>query len=665
MPVRITAVCGCVLVLSCLCAVSPLAAQTSSQPSPPGLTIEQLLNVDVQRVVGASRFNQEVVDAPASVTIITREEIYTFGYRTLGEVLRSVRGFYVSNDRNYSYLGVRGFSRPGDYNTRVLLLVDGHRMNDDIYDQAAIGTDFPVDTDLVDHIEVIRGPASSLYGTSAFFGVINVVTVRPSNAGRAFGTVEAGSQGTIDVRGGAAGTKNGAEGLFGVTGYRTSGQRRIFFPELATTPTGGVSEGADGDSFWNILANARRGGWSGELVWGTRTKHIPTGAWETMLSDPRSATTDDRGFASVGYDGRFRGATIAWRGAYDRYRYDGTYAALGSDGTTVAPYSDFGYGNWLSSEFSMTRQGGRRHLLTGGIEGRANLRQDQGTTYPDDPASSFVALHDSRTWSVYVEDQFRLSSKLLLQAGIRHDDLHPVRNANSPRVALIFKPRPTESVKLLVGQAFRAPNAYELYYYTLGSAAPLSGERIRSVDAVWERYFGKRARVSADAFVYQTRDLITERPGASPDGIQFLNSGRMKAEGFEFETETVLPAGLHATGAYTYAHASQADATTPLSNSPRHLAQLRLAVPLGVGGLLAGVEHIFVGEREGIDGSRVPSTFLCNVTLTRRASHGVAVGLDIKNLFDRLNTDPGNEEHPTARIPQNGRTARVRITWQF
>src|SRR4051794_11917002 len=114
------------------------AAQAPTAGSPPdgatGMTLEQLLSVNVQHVTGASRFNQDVVDAPAAVTIITREEIYTFGYRTLADVLRGVRGYYVSNDRNYSYLGVRGFSRPGDYNSRLLLLVDGHRMNDNVYD---------------------------------------------------------------------------------------------------------------------------------------------------------------------------------------------------------------------------------------------------------------------------------------------------------------------------------------------------------------------------------------------------------------------------------------------------------------------------------------------------------------------------------------------------
>ena len=139
------------------------------------------MSVEVGTVFGAARREQRVTEAPSSVTIVTAEDIRTFGWRTLAEALSSVRGFYVTNDRNYTYVGVRGFGRPSDYNNRVLVLVNGHRYNDNVYDQALIGNEFPIDLALVDRIEVIRGPGSALYGTSAFFAVINVV-LRPGGA---------------------------------------------------------------------------------------------------------------------------------------------------------------------------------------------------------------------------------------------------------------------------------------------------------------------------------------------------------------------------------------------------------------------------------------------------------------------------------------------------
>ena len=176
MPTNILTRISLILIVSLLTllmcgAASPDA--TSPKKDLTELPIEALMNISVY---GASKYEQKLMEAPASVTIINQDEIKKYGYRNLADILRSVRGFFVTNDRNYQYLGVRGFNRPGDYNTRILLLVDGHRLNDGLYDQAPIGYDFPVDIDLIDRVEVVRGPSSSIYGTNAFFAVVNVIT---------------------------------------------------------------------------------------------------------------------------------------------------------------------------------------------------------------------------------------------------------------------------------------------------------------------------------------------------------------------------------------------------------------------------------------------------------------------------------------------------------
>ena len=139
------------------------------------LSLEELMQVEVPTVVGASKHEQKITEAPSSVSVVNREEIQTYGYRTLADVLRSLQGFHVSYDRNYAFLGTRGVNL-GDFNSRVLLLVDGHRLNNNLTDGAYIDTACLLDLDLVDRVEVIRGPGSVLYGNNAFFGVVNVVT---------------------------------------------------------------------------------------------------------------------------------------------------------------------------------------------------------------------------------------------------------------------------------------------------------------------------------------------------------------------------------------------------------------------------------------------------------------------------------------------------------
>jgi iron complex outermembrane receptor protein len=185
----------CVLpfVIAMFLAVAPPAA--SAQQALPDLSLEELLQLDSGRVFGASLRDQPVTEAPSSVTFITADQIERFGYRSLADILRAIRSFYVTNDRNFSYLGARGFGKPGDYNSRVLLLVNGHRVNDNVFGQAEIGPEFGIDPAMFERIEIIRGPGSALYGDSAFFAVVNVITKSAAALPSASVTVEGASLG--------------------------------------------------------------------------------------------------------------------------------------------------------------------------------------------------------------------------------------------------------------------------------------------------------------------------------------------------------------------------------------------------------------------------------------------------------------------------------------
>src|SRR5581483_327903 len=120
------------------CHLTAANAQDQSPADLKQIPLEDLMSVKVETVYGASKFIESVGNAPASVTIVSSDDIRKYGYRTLADVLTSIRGFYVIYDRNYTYVGVRGFSRPGDYNARILFLVDGHRENDNIFDGAYV-----------------------------------------------------------------------------------------------------------------------------------------------------------------------------------------------------------------------------------------------------------------------------------------------------------------------------------------------------------------------------------------------------------------------------------------------------------------------------------------------------------------------------------------------
>ena len=202
-PLRTSVEYPSIAILLALTLMSPAMAddqQTSGKPNEDigALSIEQLMDL---RVEGAARHSQTLADAPASVTIITQAEIRKFGYRTLGEALASARGFYITNNRTYRTAGVRGFSIPGDYGNRILVMINGHNLADGIFDSMLwFGVDFPVEMSLVKQIEIIRGPSSALYGTNGIFATINVITISPDEADPIRVTADAGSFGEKKVQ---------------------------------------------------------------------------------------------------------------------------------------------------------------------------------------------------------------------------------------------------------------------------------------------------------------------------------------------------------------------------------------------------------------------------------------------------------------------------------
>ena len=134
-------------------------------------------------VIAASRVAERAEDAPSSVTILPRRELRVFAYPTVVEALRGVRGSFGRYDGAYATIGFRGLGRLGDYGNRVLTLVDGQPVIDNWLGSSYVGFDGRVDLDDIERIEVVRGPGSVLYGTSAFSGVINLVT-RPGDGRR-------------------------------------------------------------------------------------------------------------------------------------------------------------------------------------------------------------------------------------------------------------------------------------------------------------------------------------------------------------------------------------------------------------------------------------------------------------------------------------------------
>lgn len=660
------------LALALLLTSAIASAQSPSTPPPTELSLEALLGVEVESVFGASKSLQKITEAPAAVTIVTAQEIERYGWRTLADVLRSVRGFYVTDDRAYAYVGSRGFGRPGDYSTRVLITVDGHRFNDNVYDQALIEEGFQLDLAAVDRIEIVRGPSSSLYGSNAFFGVINVLSKSAAQGRTAQASMDVGTLGLRSGRFLLRHTFPGGLGL-AVSGgqQRTTGLRTLYFPEFDSPQTNfGMADGRDGSERTNLFARADYGAWSLKTGFNVRTKHMPTAAYASLFNEP-SFVSDTHALVDLSWE-----RTVGWgwngvfRGAADVYGFSGSYPYDWDENpmTPARDYLDRAAGRWSTVEARLSRTFARRHQVSVGVEHRMNLRQDQ-FSYLDAPYEpQWSDRRRSSTTGLYVQDQFQLHRTVIVNVGARLDHYSEFSDPFKPRVALVLQPRERTTVKLIYGSAFRAPNVFESYYITPGQwkeRPGLQAEEMRTLEAVAEHYAGKRIRVAAGLFRYAVDGLIdfTTDPD---DGLhQFANVGQARATGLELEAEAKWPSGLQARVGYTLANTKGADGRARLTNSPRHVTQALLSIPFGGGSFVSfDVQHI--SQRTSRTGSTVPAYLRPNVTvtgplLTRRLR---LVGT-LSNFTNALVADPVGDDFLQDTVPQNGRTGRLSMTWQF
>lgn len=634
------------------------------------LSLEELMNIEVQTIYSASKYEQKVTEAPSSVSIVTSSDIKKYGYRTLADILRSVRGFFVTNDRNYSYVGVRGFGRPGDYNSRILLLIDGHRANDNIYDQAFVGTEAIIDIDLIDRVEIVRGPGSSLYGSNAFFAVVNVITRRGRDVKGAEISGEVGSFNTAKGRltyGGRS--QNGLEAVVSGTSYGSRGQS-LYFPEfdpaISTDPraaNGGISDRSDYDRSKSFFAKASYHDFTFEGVYAERTKGIPTGAFNTNFNDPSTKTTDGHSYLDVRYDHDLSGRTSLMARAYaDYYWYRADYV------TGDVVNKDFGYGDWGGGEIKISSRFFNDHRVIAGAEYKDNIRQDQ-RNYNVIPYD--LILDDkrkSRIWASYVQDEFPLAGNVIVNAGVRYDHYSTFGGTTNPRLAFIYEPTARSAVKLIYGSAFRTPNVFELYYSTPGTNVPnpnLKPEKIKTYELVYELYAGQGFRVSASGYYYRINDLINQvETGA---GTKFENVDEVTARGAGLELENKWPNGVD--GRFNWSIQRTRDKLTgeQLTNSPEQLAMLNLSVPVVNNKVFASVEERYMSRRRTEGGNNTQDFFITNLTLfTQNLMRRLELSASVYNLFGKQYSDPVSLDLlPLDTVRQDGRSYRVKATYLF
>jgi iron complex outermembrane receptor protein len=626
-----------------------------------GESLEELLSTKIST---ATKREHTMSEAPASVTIITADEIQRFGYRTLDQILSRVRGFYPTYDRHYRYMGMRGFGRPSDYNNRVLLLLNGNPTADNVAGASYIGTEFGLDVSAIERIEVVRGPGSALYGSNAMLAVINVITrcgkteeglklsLQPGSFGKIQGSARYGARLENDLDIFLSGQIGEIEG------------RDLYFQEFDSPGTNnGWVRGLDWDKYYGFYTGMKYKNFSLQAQLSSREKGIPTAPYMTIFNDERIRTLDTRQSIQLKYVGIISyDKAILLRGYFNRFTFEGTYPFRypffeGVAGTRAK-------GSWMGveSQFNWDIRHNNRLIL--GVEYKRHFHASYKTF--DNYQTYFDQDFPFEEITAYIQDEYQLLKNLSVVAGARYDKYSGRIESVTPRAAVIYNPFNSTTLKFLYGNAYRAPSILETYYEIPGEVKRNPGiqrEQINTIEAVIEQRIGKYFLGVLSLYNFEMKGLIEQIFDPSDGLLQYQNFEKIKGKGIEAELNCRLENGVTGYASCNIQKARDVATGQEITNSPAVLFKSGLSIPL-FKNFHASIETSYSSSRLTVYGTRTDPYLLTGIHFSSKPLfRHLRFSLRVDNLFDIEYRHPGGYEHAQPAIVQDGREFSLKIEY--
>ena len=627
------------------------------------MSLEQLMNVSI---TGASKYEQKQSEVAAAVTVITRNDIRAYGWRTLSEILTSLPGVFATYDFSYNYIGVRGFNVLGDFNTRILVSINGNRINDATYDQGPMGRDFPLDVDLIERIEFIPGPGSAVYGQNAMLGVVNIITRKGSNVN---GVELSGSYQTAEVMPQERATlgkkfDNGVDALVSVSGVQARGENLFF--DFRDAAISGVAHHMDGENIKQIFARAEKGPVSFDFIYGNRKKDDPTAIY---FSDPLISgqyLKDRRLNSQLQYNDNFVNDTLNVLGRLfiGKYDYDSPLVYEGQKTLSTGPSF------WHGAELRLVSSAITNHKLMAGVEYQNNTHIKQTFEYLESLADNITVRSSVVRTGVYLQDEWRITDTLSSTLGVRYDYNNWIGNRLSPRGALIWQATPKAAFKAIYGRAHRSPNSYERDYgdgVSQISNPGLRGETIDAAELVADYFPEPNLNLRASLYAWDVYNIIALGFNPLLEASQYQQThDKVRARGVELYFDKTWNWGARLRSSFGIQDASQKGSHIP--NSPQLLGKINVLVPIPLmSGLKGGYELQYFGERKTLNGPNTDSYFLSNLNLMTdiRWVKGLEASLAVYNLFNEHYLHPVSDSSWHNSLLQPGRTVRFRLEYRF
>jgi len=626
--------------------------------------IDYILNMEIAEekyIKSASKYHQTPEEAPSSISIITAKEIEAYGYESLPEILNAQKGIYSSNDLMSDQIGVRGFGL--NNNNRILLLIDGHRLNPYQIDFAPIGPILGFNLSNFEKIEIVRGPGSTLYGSNAVHGVVNLITRNEGDSYIPAISLKYGSNHKkfIGVRAAKHIDEDLSVSLLG-NYYETDGDD-IYFREFdQPSNNNGIAENNDELKYSGLFLKID---YKDINITGMMKKYeklIPTAPYNTEFNK-RLSQFEDSEYIDLSWSPRISyDKYLIVNLSYDHTKYGGSFPFQFIDNDIEF----IGNTNSVGSDVQFVWDISPNNRTIAGIEYRDNFNSTYkyftgDLNFVDDKWSY-------KLFSIFFQNEYQYNADLSLYFGLRRDDFIGQEVAYNPRAGIVYSPFKDHTIKVLYGRSFRAPNLLERNLEEQNIVGfkkneLLTSEIINTTELIWNYSISDNLSSSMSLYYYNMNDLITQIEDPVDNLLQYVNIGEVNAHGVETEFDYRFASGsLYFRYSFQLAEDNN---KLELINSPDHL--FKFGVRSKIINILNGsFNFIYETKRKTIHNNYTDPILLTNFNLyTDLILDHFTLSFTVKNLINKTIKYPAGRELVQESIIQPYRNYLFTINFEL
>lgn len=529
-------------------------------------------------VVSASKIKENIRKTSASISVIESETIKKMGARNFLEIINTLSGINISETYIYQKkISVRGIQ--GNFSEKVLILLDGHSLNVDLLNGGATGAYSNLPIELIDRIEVIKGPASALYGENAFTALINIITKNPRDVNGSEITVKAGKNNTKQINFLFSKLNKNYE-LLSNLDFLSSNSDSVYVEKDALGNSGHTNPTIE--NFNAYISLLLKNG----VYFKGNVNNIENGPKFGVANAINNLDLSKRKsfFLESGLKKDFDIYNLNTRFYYDFYRINNKWSVpfytngigmsgydsvkLGHESTIAIKKEDYKLIFGLSAE----RQELNNPWQKMNWNPITNVSHSSEIKDYSDSNSNFISEVSRDSIGIYSELIYDLSDNIRLNTGIRHDKYSDFGKVNNPRLGLNWIIDKNNTIKFMYGEAFRAPTFAELYNKNNPSIIgnpELKPERVKTLELGLHNNI-QNIKTSLTLFNSDIQDIIVL------SNSKYKNEDEAETRGIELESKYDLFRGSYFLANYTYQKAINKKTNKDIENIPNHMASLSL-----------------------------------------------------------------------------------------